>query len=582
MIHHSRKTTYLLAGAVLAGTVSALSFGSAVIGNEVQVPQKVLGVQGEEKEVTVSSAWEERGKLLLPSCGVQYALSAKKVSLSDVKAAAEEAAAEDAAADTAASADTTAAAETAASADTAAADTAASADTAAAAETAAAADAGTGTTVAEASPAVGAAVLYALPAESADPAVEETTETAETTETTETTESDAAADTEIQILETSLTPTQEKEQDLVLAQADSIQDVDNATAATLAAAAGGTAEETTAVTVEDPSSESTETSAETTDSTASGAVSTESTETSTETTETTESADTADSSSDSSLAVSTASSYVNIRREPSEDSEIIGKLYANSVGTIVSGPDENGWVEITSGSVTGYVKQDYIATGSYGQQLADSVGQEKAVVTTQTLRVRAAATTESDVISLIGEGQTLDILEKEDGWYLVRTDDGDGYVSADFADVEVWYPEAISIEEEQAQIEAEQEEAEAEAAAEAASLGQQVVDYAMQFLGNPYVWGGTSLTNGCDCSGFTMSVYAHFGVSLPHYDGAQRSCGTAVSSLSAALPGDLICYYGHVGIYIGNGQIINASNPKNGICITNASYRQIAAIRRIF
>ena len=114
------------------------------------------------------------------------------------------------------------------------------------------------------------------------------------------------------------------------------------------------------------------------------------------------------------------------------------------------------------------------------------------------------------------------------------------------------------------------------------SQGQAVVNYAMQFIGNPYVWGGSSLTNGTDCSGFTMSVYSHFGVSLPHYDGAQRSCGTAVLSLAEAQPGDLICYYGHVGIYIGNGQIVHASNPRTGITTGSATYRQIAAIRRIF
>lgn len=115
-----------------------------------------------------------------------------------------------------------------------------------------------------------------------------------------------------------------------------------------------------------------------------------------------------------------------------------------------------------------------------------------------------------------------------------------------------------------------------------AEMGQAVVDYAMQFLGNPYVWGGSSLTNGTDCSGFTMSVYAHFGVGLAHYDGAQRGVGIGISSLAEARPGDLICYYGHVGIYIGDGQIIHAANEQLGITIGRADHQTISAIRRIF
>ncbi len=301
----------------------------------------------------------------------------------------------------------------------------------------------------------------------------------------------------------------------------------------------------------------------------------------------TENAGTPDTASN--LVVSTAADYVNIRKDPSEDAEVVGKLYANSVGTVAAAVDANGWVKITSGSVTGYVKSDYVATGSAAQQMADAVGTQKAIVTTETLRVRAAASEDSDVISLIGQGQSYEILGEENGWYKVNTDDGEGYISADFTDVEVQYPEAVSVAEEKAEeaakkAEAAQKEREErqKAEAQAASKGQAVVDYAMQFLGNPYVWGGSSLTNGTDCSGFTMAVYAHYGVSLPHYDASQRSCGTAVSSLSAARPGDLICYYGHVGIYIGNGQIISASNPRSGIKISSATYRQIAAIRRIF
>ena len=111
--------------------------------------------------------------------------------------------------------------------------------------------------------------------------------------------------------------------------------------------------------------------------------------------------------------------------------------------------------------------------------------------------------------------------------------------------------------------------------------GQSVVNYACQFVGNPYVWGGTSLTNGADCSGFIMSVYAKFSVSLPHSSGAMAGCGRGVS-YSEAMPGDIICYAGHVAIYMGGGQIVHASNAKDGIKISgNAAYRPIVAVRRV-
>ncbi len=113
------------------------------------------------------------------------------------------------------------------------------------------------------------------------------------------------------------------------------------------------------------------------------------------------------------------------------------------------------------------------------------------------------------------------------------------------------------------------------------SKGQQVANYACQFVGNPYVYGGTSLTNGCDCSGFVMSVYAHFGVSLPHSSSSLRSCGTHVT-VSEIMPGDIVCYSGHVGIYVGGGSMVDASNPKSGIKYTNIYYRTILDVRRIF
>lgn len=102
----------------------------------------------------------------------------------------------------------------------------------------------------------------------------------------------------------------------------------------------------------------------------------------------------------------------------------------------------------------------------------------------------------------------------------------------------------------------------------------------MQFVGNPYVWGGTSLTNGADCSGFVQSVYANFGVSMPRTSSAMRSAGTEVS-YSEAVPGDVICYEGHVGIYIGNGQIVNAIDEAHGIGVSSATYTNIITVRRL-
>ena len=146
----------------------------------------------------------------------------------------------------------------------------------------------------------------------------------------------------------------------------------------------------------------------------------------------------------------------------------------------------------------------------------------------------------------------------------------------DTGNVEDAFTYAESREEEAARLQKEQEEQKAQAAGN----GQAIVDYACQFIGNPYVPGGTSLTEGADCSGFVWRVYKDFGYSVPRTSGSLRNAGTEVSYANAQ-PGDIMCYAGHVGIYIGNGQIVHASTQRTGIKITAATYREILAVRRI-
>lgn len=325
------------------------------------------------------------------------------------------------------------------------------------------------------------------------------------------------------------------------------------------------------------------------------------------------------------IAIAQVNNYVNVRALPNTESEILGKLYNNSAATIIE-TTEDGWYRIHSGSVEGYVKAEYVVAGD--EELAKSVSTRYATVTTTTLFVRSEPTTEASVLTMLPEGDDLVVLDESvEGWVKVSTVEGEGYVSGDYVSLSTEYVEAESKEEEAARLakeeaerkaaeeaanaaraEAQRKEAQKRAEKEAAaqnrgntpagggqnstaqnsapvgsvSNGQAVVDYARQFLGNPYVYGGTSLTNGADCSGFVQSVYKAFGVSLPRNSAAQRSAGYAVS-LENIKPGDLVCYSGHIGIYAGNNTLIHASNERTGITLTSPiTYRKILAVRRIF
>lgn len=315
------------------------------------------------------------------------------------------------------------------------------------------------------------------------------------------------------------------------------------------------------------------------------------------------------------IAVSQVSDYVNVRAQASEDSEIVGKLYNNCAATVNA--TEGDWYQITSGNCTGYVKSQYVVVGDEG--LARSVGRRLANVNTETLYVRSAPSTDASVIGMVPGGDDLLVTDEstiDQGWVKVTFEDTEGYVSAQYVSLSTQYNYAETIQEEQARLAAEEAErkaaAEAAAKAEAAKAaakqkksskksgsssskssgrsysapsggsGSSVVAYASQFIGNPYVYGGTSLTNGTDCSGFVKSVYGAFGVSLPHSSSADRSVGYGVSA-SDMQPGDIVCYSGHVAIYAGNGQIVHASNRKDGIKVSNVhSSGKILAVRRIF
>lgn len=484
-----------------------------------------------------------------------------------------------------------------------------------------------------------------------------------------------------------------------------------------------------------------------------------------------------------SLVIAQVDEYVNIRDEAStETGQIVGKLYNNSAAEIIG--QTGDWYLIKSGDVTGYVSKDYFVTGAQAEELAAEVGDDVATVNTETLMVRKKASTDSDVIALVGDSQQLQVIDQEDGWVKVAVDnDVVGYVSSDYVDCETKFVEAESIETSTAREEAVQsaldradqmkeaainamnnadaneaayaaqeaivaaaeakqlaseqeldynvqeiastavssadeaqyaaymaeqyqeaarQQAEAEAAyaaqqqAQASqqqqnqnwtgdqtqqetqapstttdttttpdyttgdttttpdyttgdatttpdystgdvtvtpdygtgdttttpdyttgdttgstttdssapsgsdytgdvpqsnasssdSLRQSVVNYALQFVGNPYVYGGTSLTNGTDCSGFTQSVLANFGISISRTAASQSGGGTAVD-MSNLQPGDLLFYdngsgIGHVSMYIGNGQVVHASNEQTGIIVSSVDYRTACAARSYF
>ena len=264
-----------------------------------------------------------------------------------------------------------------------------------------------------------------------------------------------------------------------------------------------------------------------------------------------------------------SSGNLNIRQEASTDSEVVGILTNHNACELLE--DAGDWYKVTSGKVTGYVSKQYLVIGDEAEAIAEQEIKTVATVNTETLNVRAEKSTEAAVLSQVGNSEAFTVNSVADGWVEISVDDSVGYISQDYVTLAQALPTAKTIEQ-------------VKYGDGVSDVRASVVSYALQFVGNRYVWGGTSLENGVDCSGFTMRILGKYGISLPHSSRAQPSYGTKISA-SEAKPGDLFFYgsgrsISHVAIYIGNGQIVHASNKRDGIKVSNAYYRNPICVTR--
>ena len=310
------------------------------------------------------------------------------------------------------------------------------------------------------------------------------------------------------------------------------------------------------------------------------------------------------------LGMADVKSYLNVRNKPSTNSKIVGKMTRNSGCNIYY--IKKGWARIVSGKVKGWVKASYLLKDKQAEKRAYSVARLRVKITTETLNVRYLPTTESriyDQISIDEEytvgrehlskawlqayikkhckkndlkGIDLEAMYEDlDNWVLLSVDEEKMFVSKDFVEFEYSVNRAVPIKTDKKKSSSGGSSSDGSSGG---SILSRIVSYAMQFLGNRYLWGGTSLTNGTDCSGFVMRIYEHFGYYLPRVSASQAAATRTVSASDVRL-GDLFFYgsggVSHVALYIGNGQIIHASNKTDGIKISSAYYRKPIKIGRV-
>ncbi|MEE0685927.1 MAG: NlpC/P60 family protein [Lachnospiraceae bacterium] len=276
------------------------------------------------------------------------------------------------------------------------------------------------------------------------------------------------------------------------------------------------------------------------------------------------------------LGISNVTSYLNVRKGAGTNYKIVGKMPGYSVCEIIS--DEGEWYKIKSGSVTGYVSKEFILTGYDANVKAQEKMTEVLVVTCDKLNVREEPSTDCSISTKVSVGEHLDIVEKEkDGWYKASINGLTGYVSADYVEVVYSLPTAVEVVEVQVSgSSSSSRPTYSNLDPNVSQTAKDLINTGMQYLGNPYRYGGNSLTKGIDCSGFVKQIFAKYGYSLPRTSGGYTSVGTRVP-LDQIKPGDILIYkygsrIGHVAIYIGNGQILHAANERDGICISNAYF----------
>lgn len=277
------------------------------------------------------------------------------------------------------------------------------------------------------------------------------------------------------------------------------------------------------------------------------------------------------------LGIANVKSYLNVRQKADIKSKAIGKMPPKAGCTILS--IEDGWAKIKSGDVTGYVSTDFLLTGEDAISKVKEYGRVVIVVDCDALRVREEESTQSRILATIAHNEKLEVLSSTKDWVNVEINNYKGYVAREYVSF------SYALDEAQA-VEVDDEKTNDKSSDNSnSSVRASLIAKAQQYLGNPYVYGGNSLTHGIDCSGFTKQIFAMYGYSLPRTAATQANCGKAISA-SEVKQGDLVFYgssgrIGHVAIYIGNGKIIHASNHRDGIKISNMYYTTPAKVVRI-